>query len=64
MDARIDYSAEDSLTFFLDNKDVFLYNKAKIDYDKMKLESGFMTVNFDIKESPFHPCSLRIKTVK
>lgn len=49
MDARIDYSAEDSLTFFLDNKDVFLYNKAKIDYDKMKLESGFMTVNFDTK---------------
>lgn len=49
LDARIDYSAEDSLTFFLDNKDVFLYNKAKIDYDKMKLESGFMTVNFDTK---------------
>lgn len=49
MDARIDYSAEDSLTFFLDNKDVVLYNKAKIDYDKMKLESGFMTVNFDTK---------------
>lgn len=49
LDARIDYSAEDSLTFFLDNKDVVLYNKAKIDYDKMKLESGFMTVNFDTK---------------
>lgn len=49
LDARIDYRAEDSLTFFLDNKDVFLYNKAKIDYDKMKLESGFMTVNFDTK---------------
>lgn len=49
LDARIDYSAEDSLTFFLDNKDVFLYNKAKIDYDKMKLESGFMIVNFDTK---------------
>ena len=49
LDTRIDYSAEDSLTFFLDNKDVFLYNKAKIDYDKMKLESGFMTVNFDTK---------------
>lgn len=49
LDARIDYSAKDSLTFFLDNKDVFLYNKAKIDYDKMKLESGFMTVNFDTK---------------
>ena len=49
LDARIDYSAEDSLTFFLDNKDVFLYNKAKIDYDKMKLESGFITVNFDTK---------------
>lgn len=49
LDARIDYSAEDSLTFFLDSKDVFLYNKAKIDYDKMKLESGFMTVNFDTK---------------
>ena len=49
LDARIDYSAEDSLTFFLDNKDVFLYNKDKIDYDKMKLESGFMTVNFDTK---------------
>ena len=49
LDTRIDYSAEDSLTFFLDSKDVFLYNKAKIDYDKMKLESGFMTVNFDTK---------------
>ena len=49
LDARIDYRAEDSLTFFLDSKDVFLYNKAKIDYDKMKLESGFMTVNFDTK---------------
>lgn len=49
LDARIDYSAEDSLTFFLDNKDIFLYNKAKVDYDKMKLESGFMTVNFDTK---------------
>lgn len=49
LDARIDYRAEDSLTFFLDSKDVFLYNKAKVDYDKMKLESGFMTVNFDTK---------------
>lgn len=49
LEHRIKYSAEDSLTFFLDNKDVFLYDKAKVDYDKMKLESGFMTVNFDTK---------------
>lgn len=49
LDARIDYKAADSLVFFLDTKDVHLYNKAEVKYEKMNLQSGFMTVNFDTK---------------
>ena len=33
--AKIDYSSDDSLTFFLDTKDIYLYNNAKVDYEKM-----------------------------
>ena len=49
LDARVSYKSVDSLTFFLDNKDVFLYNKAEVNYEKMNLQSGFMKVNFDTK---------------
>ena len=49
LDARVFYKSADSLTFFLDKKDILLYNEAKVDYEKMHLESGFMTVNFDTK---------------
>lgn len=49
LDARVSYKSADSLTFFLDNKDVFLYNKAEVNYEKMNLQSGFMKVNFDTK---------------
>ena len=47
--AKIDYSSDDSLTFFLDTKDIYLYNNAKVDYEKMHLKSGFMSVNFETK---------------
>ena len=49
LDARVFYKSADSLTFFLYKKDILLYNEAKVDYEKMHLESGFMTVNFDTK---------------
>ncbi len=49
LDARVLYKSADSLTFFLDTKDVYLYNKAEVDYEKMNLKAGFMTVNFDTK---------------
>jgi hypothetical protein len=49
LDARVFYKSADSLTFFLDKKDILLYNEAKVDYEKMHLESGLMTVNVDTK---------------
>ncbi len=49
LDARVHYKSADSLTFFLDNKEVYLYNKAEVDYEKMNLQAGFMTVNFETK---------------
>jgi lipopolysaccharide assembly outer membrane protein LptD (OstA) len=49
LQARVDYQSKDSITFILDTKDVYIYNEAKVDYEKMKLQSGFMTVNFDTK---------------
>jgi hypothetical protein len=49
LQARVDYQSKDSITFILKTKDVYIYNEAKVDYEKMKLQSGFMTVNFDTK---------------
>ena len=49
LQARVDYQSKDSITFFLDTKDVYIYNEAKVDYEKMKLQSGFMSVNFETK---------------
>ncbi len=49
LQAKVDYQSKDSITFFLNTKDVHIYNEAKVDYEKMKLQSGFMTVNFDTK---------------
>ena len=49
LQARVDYQSKDSITFLLDTKDVLIYNEAKVNYQKMELQSGFMTVNFDTK---------------
>ncbi|MEE1252559.1 MAG: putative LPS assembly protein LptD, partial [Bacteroidales bacterium] len=49
LQAKVDYQSKDSITFLLDTKDVLIYNEAKVNYQKMELQSGFMTVNFDTK---------------
>lgn len=50
LEARVDYKSNDSITFVLKTKDVYIYNEAEVNYEKMKLQSGFMTVNFDTKQ--------------
>ena len=44
---KIDYSAEDSLVFLVKDKLIFYYKSAKIDYQDIKLKSGFIKIDLN-----------------
>ncbi|MBN2521484.1 MAG: LPS-assembly protein LptD, partial [Bacteroidales bacterium] len=50
LDSPIDYSAEDSILFSLDNKKVFLYGNSVITYQDMELKSAFIELDLDNNE--------------
>ena len=43
------YSATDSILYDLDNNIVSLYNNAEVNYQEIKLNAGFISINFDTK---------------
>lgn len=50
LDSPIEYNAEDSIMFSLDNKKVFLYGNAIIKYQDMELTSAFIELDLDKNE--------------
>lgn len=46
LNAKVDYTAIDSIRFDLINKKVFLYNEAVIDYQTIKLEAADVRIHF------------------
>lgn len=46
---RVVYSSKDSISIDLVLKKVFLYNKSKIKYQSIELESGIMSIDFQTK---------------
>ncbi len=48
--SKVKYSAEDSIRFDLKERMVYLYYKAIVEYENMKLEADFITVDFDANE--------------
>ncbi len=44
---NITYSAQDSIIYDIKNNQVFLYKNAELIYKNIKLESGFMLINFN-----------------
>ena len=41
------YSAKDSIVFDLDNNKVYLYNNAEVEYEDIKLNSFFISIDFE-----------------
>jgi lipopolysaccharide assembly outer membrane protein LptD (OstA) len=50
LDARVDYKANDSTLFDLDNKKVFLYGEAEINYDDINLKAAYIEIDFEKNE--------------
>ena len=46
---ELTYSAKDSILYDLDNNKVFLYNQAEVLYDDVRLQSGYICIDFDNK---------------
>ncbi len=50
IDVPIDYSAKDSMVLDLPGKKVYLYGDAKIHYDDINLDAGYIMVDFNTKD--------------
>lgn len=50
IDAPIVYSAEDSVIISLDGQKAFLYNKAKVTYQKIELTAYYIEIDFEARE--------------
>jgi lipopolysaccharide assembly outer membrane protein LptD (OstA) len=50
IEVPIDYSADDSMVLDLPHKLVYLYGNAKVHYETINLDAGFIMVNFNTKE--------------
>jgi len=50
LDAKVDYKANDSTIFDLDNKKVFLYGNAEINYDDINLKAAYIEIDFEKNE--------------
>jgi len=46
-DVELNYFAKDSIVYDLENNKVFLYNKAEVIYGDIKLNSGYIYIDFD-----------------
>lgn len=55
MDVPVDYSADDSVILDLPNKKVYLYGNAKVHYEDINLDAGFIMVDFNTKEIVARP---------
>ena len=53
---RVNYTAKDSIVFDIDAKNVFLYNQSDVTQQNIKLQSGYISINFD--SSIIHATSL------
>ncbi|MDR1006146.1 MAG: hypothetical protein LBL74_04705 [Bacteroidales bacterium] len=49
LESKIDYKASDSVAFNFDDKEVYLYNNGKVNFDANELEAGYISINFDDK---------------
>ena len=47
IDARVDYSAKDSIRFDVKTGKVFLYNESDISYEDINLKSAYVEIDFD-----------------
>lgn len=50
MDFPIDYSADDSITLDLPGKKVYLYGNARVHYDDINLDAGYIMVDFNTRD--------------
>lgn len=50
LDARVDYSARDSIVFDIRKQKVYLYGEAELNYQNINLTAAFVTINFNTKE--------------
>lgn len=47
LDADVIYSARDSMRFDMENKRIYLYGEAKVNYEKIRLEADYIEINWD-----------------
>lgn len=47
--SEVEYSAKDSIVFKIGENKAYLYGEAKVTYKKLKLEAGFITLNWKTK---------------
>ena len=47
--AKVKYDANDSIVYDLINSKVFLFGKAKVDYEDIHLEADYIEINFNNK---------------
>lgn len=50
MEVPVDYSADDSMVLDLPHKKVYLYGNAKVHYDDINLDAGYIMVDFNTKD--------------
>ncbi|MCB9252757.1 MAG: LPS-assembly protein LptD [Flavobacteriales bacterium] len=50
LDAQVEYSADDSVVLDIPGKKVYLYGNAKVHYNDINLDAGFIMVNFETKD--------------
>lgn len=62
LESKVAYTAEDSIRFDLRERKVYLYNKAVVDYENMKLEADFIVVDF--AKSELHATGAKDSTGK
>ena len=49
LSAKVEYRAQDSIRFNMDEKRVYLYTASQLDYEKIELKADFVRINFDDK---------------
>ena len=50
LESEVNYYSKDSIFFDLENQKIYLYNKAWVSFEKMKLEADSIIVDFKVKK--------------